>query len=493
MSTTLQEQLKRYVLDNNFIKAQELINKGANVNKPCEFISDGKVYIKATLLYAAVRLNQTKQVIFLLKNKADVDENAPIFWAIFNANWEIFSLLMEKKPKLNNEQQEGLTPLSFILRLITLSNLSVLYPMFNTLLEKGANPNFGTIRPLSYAISLYPDKKFLYSLIETLLKHKADPNFTTDGKEPLFQACDQDAIGIAELLLKYGANPNKNNLIFTVIYDTNLDLLKLLVDHKAELNTFFIHENKYRYTPLTYAIHHINKDTKIKIKPIIEEILKHDVNVNEPNESGGALMSILSIADEYKNKSYDVSLEYLTDIFKLVLERKPKLNIQIKSASLLATAAQLSEAFVKLLLDHGADPNIVNEKDGSTALFVALRDYKMFKTLLNSDKINVNIQDSNGYSILHVLTKYGYSDLFKLCIEKGGDINLQNKKMDGETPLYSACLKGDTWRTEPNRLENARYILNHPSFNPNLLIKGKTFLQWADTEKFYDSAQDLIR
>ena len=91
---------------------------------------------------------------------------------------------------------------------------------------------------------------------------------------------------------------------------------------------------------------------------------------------------------------------------------------------------------VYLLLDHGADANIV-EADGCTPLHLAVIEgnQNLAKLFLEKNAL-VNSQNADGDSPLHTAVSNGFFDITKLLIKKGSNVNLQNK--EGRTPLFLA-------------------------------------------------------
>lgn len=99
---------------------------------------------------------------------------------------------------------------------------------------------------------------------------------------------------------------------------------------------------------------------------------------------------------------------------------------------------------ILMLLKHGADPNI-QDAGGYTALMWSNPDNKKIMQILldNGAEKNINVQNNNGDTILHIICKKQYFhyqenvDRYKYKIENllkhGADINIQNN--NGDTPL----------------------------------------------------------
>jgi ankyrin repeat protein len=81
----------------------------------------------------------------------------------------------------------------------------------------------------------------------------------------------------------------------------------------------------------------------------------------------------------------------------------------------------------------------INEGDdfGNSSLFYAImnNDDKMCRILLNTKNIDINKQNNNGESILHIICKYKLINILKLilCYYNNIDYNIKNNK--GEIPI----------------------------------------------------------
>jgi ankyrin repeat protein len=91
---------------------------------------------------------------------------------------------------------------------------------------------------------------------------------------------------------------------------------------------------------------------------------------------------------------------------------------------------------VKILLDHGANPNFADEFGRTPLHRAALMRYEKVVDLLLKRGANVNFSDANHHSALHcataLLAKYS---LLQILLENGAQINAQD--FQGNTPLLN--------------------------------------------------------
>lgn len=99
-----------------------------------------------------------------------------------------------------------------------------------------------------------------------------------------------------------------------------------------------------------------------------------------------------------------------------------------------------SEDFVRLLLDHGADPN-ARDGAGATALMWAAGDIGKVRLLLASGA-QVNAASEDGKTPLMIAARQeGAVALVRLLLERGAEVNA--KDIQGATALTQAAMAGD--------------------------------------------------
>lgn len=161
--------------------------------------------------------------------------------------------------------------------------------------------------------------------VEALLEHGADPNARAEGtgneKLPmLYFACVSNNLGVVKLLLERGANPNDGESVY----------------HAAEMNH----------------------------RECLELLVAHGANISRPDPGVG-----------------NTPLYFLADIgaqpegVQWLLENGADANAptgELAATPLHRVAAGGNATLAKLLLAHGADPNLPR-KDGKTAYVLAVR------------------------------------------------------------------------------------------------------------------------
>lgn len=116
-------------------------------------------------------------------------------------------------------------------------------------------------------------------------------------------------------------------------------------------------------------------------------------------------------------------------------------------------------------------------------IWVAAADNKQDVVLahLDSGNFTPNSKDPNGYTPIHAAASYGYIDLLKLLIERGGDINIQDN--EGDTPLHHV-----------EDLAIAKFIVEE--LKGDFKIKneeGQTAAQYIEEEDEYPEIAQFLR
>jgi len=105
----------------------------------------------------------------------------------------------------------------------------------------------------------------------------------------------------------------------------------------------------------------------------------------------------------------------------------------------LFVAARSSAASLKLLLDAGADPHVIEKRAGN-ALTYALQHWKADSAALLLDRgVCVNVTGALGRTPLYCACQMGHTDLVARLLALGARVNI--RVQDGRTPLHAAVYR----------------------------------------------------
>lgn len=192
------------------------------------------------------------------------------------------------------------------------------------------------------------------------------------------------------------------------------------------------------------------------------QLLDHGVDVNKryaPGSSRGRVgnQTALSIA---ANRGH-------IDICRLLIKRGADMEIVADSgytALMWALVNGASEEAAELLLDAGANPDPATQPIESFSgalttplILAASNGLSSIALRLISAKVNLDAQDSAGWTALKHSSRIGRDEIVKALIDAGADINLADE--DGWTPLITAASRA-AWSTM-QLLINAGVDVNH--------------------------------
>ena len=114
-----------------------------------------------------------------------------------------------------------------------------------------------------------------------------------------------------------------------------------------------------------------------------------------------------------------VSAQYF-DLVKVLIQNGSDPNLDPRNI-LLEAVARDSETIAEFLLDHGADPNILNSEGGFLPYAVQNGDTRLVKKLL-AKGADVNVNDSMGAGTpLQLAVESDQPDMVKVLLERGAD------------------------------------------------------------------------
>jgi ankyrin repeat protein len=252
------------------------------------------------------------------------------------------------------------------------------------------------------ALSFAVNKKSL-DTIKALLAEKADPN-AGQLDLPLAEAVYDNQVEIAELLLKAGADPNAACKFSTYIVAPGGNSLPGAPGSYGP------------YTPLQIAVSRGNS----KMAALLFQF-KADPSSKDPWFSPPVPLIDFALNNP--------------EMLKAFLDAGADANGNGRSGHPLLVGT-VSESAVKLLLEHGAKPN-VRGKDDNTPLFDAVsRNNKESAELLLAANADPNLAAFQGMTPLHSAVNWGSAEVVEMLVAHGANLNAKQK--DGFTPLHWA-------------------------------------------------------
>ncbi len=366
-------------LKNNLDLAKLLLENGADPN-----VKDSD---SDTPLHMAVQKNDTDFATFLLSKSAnpnipDANNKTALYLALENETTQMAQLLTDHEATDINSLVSGKSPLYRVVDLGREDMVRILLKRTdiktNLSVSNGKIPLEAALARKNYKVALlilgHPNTKsendalwqgILLHLVELALSSKLEAKDLPD------------VMSCIEKLLALGVNPNivdkdRKPLLFKALKADREDLVKLLLDHKADPNTLI--DNN---TPLEYAVSN-NKINMVKL------LLGNEATKVDSLKADGN--TALHIAAKLGH----------VEIVELLI---PKINIDSKN------------------------------KAGDTPLHCALSNKKdLLAQLLINNNADVNSKNNEEDTPLHIAVAGGQESLVNLLLEKGADFTLKNKK-----------------------------------------------------------------
>ena len=317
----------------------------------------------------------------------------------------------------------------------------------------------------------------------------------------LHKAVRTDQAGIVQLLLSHGADTeirneyNKTPLHYAAAYNRP-HLARMLLDHGADVQA----EYDYKRTVLWRAVRYNNT----AVMPLLLE--------------AGAR---LDHRDKWDMQPlHCAAMDDAVDAGRLLLEAGANVNAvggagdKIRGTALDWAARNADMAFVRLLMQHGADPMIPGAH-GRLPLHRACEEGRTDMAVFLIEKgVDINVTDDNGWTPLAYAARAGQVHVAETLVAKGAALDCTDQ--EGNTLLHHAALSKEgpmaCWLLErgldvnaTNHAGETPILLaveaNHPDVVEALLKAGagtqtaareKTLLQIAE-ENGSDRAVELLR
>lgn len=271
------------------------------------------------------------------------------------------------------------------------------------------------------------------TLVKSLLDLGADVNIKDDASStPLFSASGPirqnrrgdlaNNLDVVKLLIERGADINAGGVagtpIVAAVQSRSFEVFDYLLEKGADVKA----KNKEGMTPLMLLAYAYNNKGK-EMAGRVAALIKSGADINVTNQSG---QTALMIAVNNRSK----------DMVRVLLENGADPSVEDKNGSNILTYAMSDPETLKMFLEKGADPNV--SVSGQPILHqAATRSDAAFQILLASKKTDVNIKNSNGDSVLHILARAPqYAQKINLLLARSALVNATNNQL--ETPLIKA-------------------------------------------------------
>ncbi|XP_039941632.1 protein phosphatase 1 regulatory subunit 12B isoform X3 [Hirundo rustica] len=223
-------------------------------------------------------------------------------------------------------------------------------------------------------------------------------------------ACSSGDTEEVKRLLGRGALINTTNVdgltaLHQACIDENLDMVKFLVENGANVNQ----QDNEGWTPL-HAV------ASCGYLNIAEFLISHGANVAAVNSEGEVPSDI---AEEAAMKD-------------LLLEQVKKQGVDLELSRKEEEQQMLQDA--RQWLNSGRIEDVKQPRTGATALHVAAaKGYSEVMRLLIQAGFNLNVQDNDGWTPLHAAAHWGVKEACSILAEALCDMDIRNKL--GQTPF----------------------------------------------------------
>lgn len=418
---------------------QFLVSRGADVNR--------KGY-GASPLATAIKFNHADIAIYLINQGADTKPSEPIsksiraeadplYQSLDSKDLELAELLIDKEHRDLNSTSNS----QYIIPILHFFAEIGSAPAIELLVRKGAKINMIDwlgLTPLLHAVSLGQQ-----DAVASLLNLGADINAAIAPP-------DQKARAYADYA---GATP-----LSLAIQKQYFDIANLLIDKGPELNV----KDKYGRSAIIYAIH-LGKTDMVAL------LLSKGADIHTQDNNGNgviiaALPKLMGFPQSENSRMFDLLIENGADVnmannrgetpLIMVINNKEVKNVQ----SLLRLGADplrpdkgglsplqhtvRASCFecAGILVEHGADVNEKNSKDGSILIQAIHMGRLNFAEFFISKGADVNAKNNNGQTALLLAAQAGHFETVKMLIENKADVNANDKY--GQTALLLAAQAG---------------------------------------------------
>ena len=413
-------------------------------------------FISLTSLQLASKEGDTQKVIKLLESGVDVNVQGPndftaLHFAAANENVTAVTELLENGANID-----------------AMTNINIV----TALLENGAAEVDAKDTRHRTPLSLAANKGQL-DVVKILLNHGANVNVQDSwNHSPLHESASNGHLEVLKELIKNGANLElkdkhvESTALESAFLGGHIECVQELLKSGAKIPKKQDINNQFEFEPI---LHHVVSEGSKIPKEMIKILVEHGADIDERDESNNTALH---------RAIQNVVLED-NRIIKELLKHGANLEAtnNDKMTPLMSAAYMKNLEVMKILVQHGAKVDFMNEDDDKTALVYATAPYhrSLFFAFCSYDNVssieecmnflvdngaNIHFRYKDNLTLLHIASLLGRSEAVVELLKLGADANAQAEWQ--RTPLHCACRKG--------HLDIATELIKHGA---NLEMKDK--------------------
>lgn len=337
----------------------------------------------------------------------------------------------------------------------------------------GLNDTYGELKESLPSIAAWRGN---VEMLQLLIKHGADISLVdVSSRDALAGAVAIGSVDAVRVLLEAVADPNRrlpdgHSAVTRAAIHGRVEVLSLLLDHKADID----YRDNQGITPLMYAASQRREEA---VRFLLERgALTYPLNAHQ-----------LSALGEAKRVADPMVRDRLVSMLKAHGAKDGDPLRPIDAALLKAVAAGDLKRTRALLAD-GADLHVRGKLSADfvwhrNALTAAVK-YPDLCRFLIDQKINVHMDDGQGFTALHSAAELGGPETIKLLVSQGLDPNAASK--NGFTPLFMA-INGKV------RPANVATLLELGADPNGTTFWGEPLINFASDRKYRQIVQMLKR
>jgi ankyrin repeat protein len=238
---------------------------------------------------------------------------------------------------------------------------------------------------------------------------------------------------------------------------------------------------------------------------VADILLAHGLDIDEPLDGRPLLFSTVGISGV--PFIYRISLESL----QYLVDHKANIKSIFDGDSPLVALVRSGGCFInnhdrtknlKFLLDNGADPNFISNRDGNSALILTMNGlyeaYQPCTGILLSYGADPKITNASsqtpvyyGFARILPASTYTLNGWIEIIRATGNGLNIPSS--DGTTVLHQFVIRGDIWEQQPFSKMTVLDEMLAAGVNPNIQDRnGRTALMMQPCNIYLDVAARLL-